>query len=310
MSIPYSLLLFVIYIICASRTAIFQCDFETACNDFMVDSYWGLTDGFHPESINHDHTLNASSGHYLFYNPISIQPFGISEIKTLNWLPSVTDRALCFRMWYYTPHVELVFTVQLVQGDDENLARTVAVISGKDPPIKDWTLINVPLPNEKLRVFIRLNGSARPLVFDDISVDYCDGPPPSPSKILFQCDFESSCSDDFISLPDYPYQWSTLQASEASSIESGAPSSDYTFGNQSGHYSLLRNSQTAYTANVGYLNLLKTLEINSDQSYCLNFQYYCYGPSYTGNLFVFTWHSDETKAVRKLWPIQTSNAYM
>ncbi|CAF4977843.1 unnamed protein product, partial [Rotaria sp. Silwood1] len=46
------------------QTAILQCDFD-------VDTNWGLTDGFHPQSINHDHTLNNSSGHYLFYNPKS-----------------------------------------------------------------------------------------------------------------------------------------------------------------------------------------------------------------------------------------------
>ncbi|CAF1198985.1 unnamed protein product [Rotaria sp. Silwood1] len=51
------------YALC-SQTAILQCDFD-------VDTNWGLTDGFHPQSINHDHTLNNSSGHYLFYNPKS-----------------------------------------------------------------------------------------------------------------------------------------------------------------------------------------------------------------------------------------------
>ena len=48
-----------------NQAAILQCDFETACNDFMIDSNWGLTDGFHPKDIDHDHTLNTTSGHYL-----------------------------------------------------------------------------------------------------------------------------------------------------------------------------------------------------------------------------------------------------
>ncbi|CAF4249543.1 unnamed protein product, partial [Rotaria sordida] len=49
------------------QTAILLCDFETFCNDFIIDNNWGFTDGLHPQSIDHDHTLNTSSGHYSFY---------------------------------------------------------------------------------------------------------------------------------------------------------------------------------------------------------------------------------------------------
>ncbi|CAF5162074.1 unnamed protein product [Rotaria sp. Silwood1] len=88
------LILFILlgYALC-SQTAILQCDFETLCNDFDVDTNWGLTDGFHPQSINHDHTLNNSSGHYLFYSPKSLPPFYEikTEIKTKDWLEVSTD---------------------------------------------------------------------------------------------------------------------------------------------------------------------------------------------------------------------------
>ena len=166
-----------------NQAAILQCDFEALCNDFDIDSDWGLTDGLHPHGIDHDHTLLTSSGHYLFYNPQSIPPFYKinAEIKTTDWLQLSADRAVCFRMWYYTPRISLPFTIQLVQGDDEQLTRIIASISGKDPTINDWTLINVSLPAEKFKLFIRLNVSAVPLAFDDLSVDYCDGPQPSPS---------------------------------------------------------------------------------------------------------------------------------
>ncbi len=52
-----------------SEAAILHCDFETHCEDFIPDGNWGLTDGQSPQPIDHDHTLNTSLGHYLFYNP-------------------------------------------------------------------------------------------------------------------------------------------------------------------------------------------------------------------------------------------------
>jgi len=292
-----------------NQAAILHCDFETFCNDFVSDNNWGLKDGQDSQPINHDHTLNTSSGHYLYYNPQDGSRFSIAEIKTNGWLQPSTDRPLCFRMRYYTPRLSFPFNIQLVQGDDEQLTRIAISIPGKDPSINDWTLINVTLPNERIKIFIRTNVTARPLVFDDISVDYCDGPPPSPPKVLFTCDFESFCSEDFVSLPLYPYQWSILNASDAVKIESGAPATDYTFGNESGHYALSPNSKIIKSGNVGYLHLQKEFQITSQESYCLNFEYYSYGTWYDGNLKVYSWTSDEPKTVQMLWPGRSSGGY-
>ncbi|CAF3813716.1 unnamed protein product [Adineta steineri] len=303
-------MLFYLFIILCNiflnQAAILKCDFETACNDFNTDSNWGLTDGAHPQSMNHDHTLNTSLGHYIFYDPSSGSSFKIAEIKTNDWLSLSTDRAVCFRMWYYTPRISLPFNIQLVQGDDEQLTRVAASIPGKDPSSNDWALINVILPSEKFKIFIRLNNTGRPLVFDDISVDYCDEPHPTPTKILYECDFESSCSEDFVSLPAYPYQWSILKASDAIKIENKAPSVDYTFGNQSGHYALLPISKVVGAGNVGYLHLQTELNITTEESYCLNFQYYGYGQSFYSNLKVYLRMSDESEAVQTIWPSKPS----
>ena len=123
-----------------------------------------------------------------------------------------------------------------------------------------------------------------------------------PPKILSACDFESSCTDNFISLPDYPYQWSIMNASDAIKTESGAPSVDFTFGNQSGHYALLPNSKITATGSVGYLSLQTPLNITSNESFCLNFQYYGYGRPYVSNLKVYAWMSDPSDTVQILWP--------
>ena len=306
----FSLLLIVACSICISQAAILQCDFESSCNDFLTDSNWGVTDGVHPHPIDHDHTLNASTGHYLFYVPPTTVFGQIAEIKTKAWLQPSPNRTICLRLWYYTPRINLPFTVQVAQGDDEKLTRVIAAISGKDPGINDWTLVNVTLPNEKLRLYVRLNVSAGPLAMDDLSVDYCDGSTPVPPKTLLQCDFESSCSNDFVSLPSYPYGWSTFEAADATKIERQAPPNDYTWGNRSGHYSLLPNSNITRAGNVGYLSVSKTLNITAEESFCLSFQYYGYGRSYMGNLQVFTQELDGMKGVRRLWPSRASGEYV
>ena len=33
--------------------ASFRCDFESTCNDFLLDQSWGWTDGEHPVLIDH-----------------------------------------------------------------------------------------------------------------------------------------------------------------------------------------------------------------------------------------------------------------
>ncbi|CAF3682373.1 unnamed protein product [Adineta steineri] len=287
-----------------SQTAIFLCDFETICNDFDIDTNWGLTDGLHPESIDHDHTLNTSAGHYLFYSPKSSPPFYDinAKIKTKDWIEPSIDRAICFHMWYYTPESNLPFSIQLVQGDDEQLTRIVASIPGKDPSIDDWTFINITLPSEKIKIVIRLNTSIVPLAFDDLSVDYCEGPQPIPPKILYECDFESSCTEQFFSLPNYPYEWSIMKADDAITIESAAPSVDFTFNNQSGHYALVPNSKIIAKGNVGYFALQTSFNITTDESYCLNFQYYAYGQPYASHLKVYAWILDSSETIQVLWP--------
>lgn len=292
------------------QAAILHCDFETNCDDFVTDYNWGLTDGAHPQAIDHDHTLNNKSGHYRYYDPQSVSRFGVSEIKTNDWLtPSMND-TLCFRVWYWTNETNMPFNIQIIQGDDEQLAYILLSIAGKDPSIDDWALINITLPNERLKIFIRLNATTTPLAFDDFSVDYCDGPTPSPPKTLYTCDFESSCTDDFVSLSPYQDQWLILNASDAVKIAKDAPSVDYTFANQSGHYALLPRPTLEEVGNVGYLHLQKEIRIGEEESYCLSFQYYGFGNLYgVTHLEIFSWTLDEMQTVQTLWPVKGSSQY-
>ncbi|CAF1136665.1 unnamed protein product [Rotaria sordida] len=288
-----------------SQGTILNCDFETNCNDFALYGFWAITDGYHPQPIDHDHTLNIEAGHYVFYNP-SPGTRGF-EMRTQNWLQPSTDRPLCFRMWYYPSQINFLFSVQVVQGEGVELIRTLASVVDKNVSTVDWTLINVKLPNEKIKISVQTNLTQKYLAFDDISVDYCDGPRPSPPKVLFTCDFESPCSDNFVSLPKYPYQWLISNASDANRIEFFAPSADYTFGNGSGHYAFVPVSKIVDNGKVGYLHLQKQLQITSQESYCLNFQYYAYPSSDRSYLKIYSWASDESKAIQMLWPGERSS---
>ena len=291
-----------------SQGVILNCDFETTCSDFVFYGYWAITDGFHPQPIDHDHTLNIKAGHYVFYNP-SVGTSGF-EIRTQNWLQPSTDRLLCFRIWHYSSQIKFLFSVQVVQGDGVELKRTLASVLATNVSDTDWTLIDVKLPSEKIKVSIQTNLTEKHLTFDDISVNYCDGPPPSPSKLLFACDFESSCSDNFVSLPTYPYQWLICNANSATEIEFSAPSTDYTFGNRSGHYAFVPVSKIIDNGKVGYLHLQKQLKITPQESYCLNFRYYAYPSDDRSYLKIYSWSSDESKAIQILWPGERSSYHM
>ncbi|CAF1372073.1 unnamed protein product [Adineta ricciae] len=288
-----------------SQGAILNCDFETDCKDFYLYDL-AKTDGYNPQPIDHDHTLNIKAGHYIYYTGTA--PRGL-QIQAYNWLEPSTDRPLCFRMWYYSSRIEHLFSVQTAQGEGQELMRTLASVLDKNASTVDWTLIDVKLPNEKIKINVKTYITQLHLTFDDISVDYCDGQLPPPPKVLYTCDFESSCSNDFVTLPIYEYQWLISTATNARRIEWSAPTADYTFGNSSGHYAFVPVSNIVGNGKVGYIHLKKQFQITSEESYCLNFQYYVYPTtSYASHLRIYSWASDESKAIKVLWP-KAESAY-
>lgn len=292
--------LILVHLVAWANAAILKCDFEDPCLDFTTDLSWGITNGLNPRPLNHDHTWNNQTGHYLFFAPRNGTRFPLFQIQTSAWLTPSTDRALCFQLWYYTSTPDLIFSIQLLQGDDLALTRVVAVITGDQPSITDWTPVQVVLPAEQIKIAIRLNSTTGVLILDDLTVDYCDEPRPAPSQTLFACDFESSCAEQLVSLPEYPYQWSTIEAKMAVSEKSTAPPVDYTFGNQSGHYTWLGSSNQIAPANVGHLLTRAVFNITQEQSFCLSFQYYLYGSLASSNLFVFTSGKD---GLQRIWPL-------
>jgi hypothetical protein len=281
-----------------------RCDFESPCLDFQLDNNWRLAHGDSGIGINHDHTWGNASGHYLSYAPIS-RP---SVIRTKTWLTTSTERPMCFSLWFFTPLLYMPFYVQLVQGDDEQLIRMIAIVPGKNG--SDWSQLSVLLPpGEKFAILISANISAVPLVFDDLSVDFCSGSSPDPPpRALYTCDFEQSCADGVWPLPNYPYTWRRDQASVAHSIDALAPSVDYTYGDSIGHYLWLNNTEILQKGALGYFHT-QQFTFTSNQTFCLNFEYFMFGPdSNQSQLRVWAW-TENNGLVRDLWPTTNSESY-
>ena len=301
------MIILIFFLICSAQA--FQCNFESDCTDFILDNNWGLTDGRHPIPIDHDHTLNTSDGHYIYYLPTGPQ-FEYSQIQFKDWLEPSTDRATCLTMWFYTTNTPLTFSILFVQGDDEKLWRTAANVTGQNVTNNDWSLVSVVLPSERIKIFIRIYGSNVPLAFDDFSIDTCASPRPPMPSVLYGCDFESSCSDNFISLPDYPYQWAVIQAGKSPQSGDSPPSTDFTYGNESGHYAWVNAYTHTGPGRVGYFDTKQAFNIQADQSYCLNFEYYKYGAEDLANLKVYIRMWAMPHVVQAIWPLGNPDQYM
>ncbi len=249
--------------------------------------------------------MNNNSGSYLVFKPKDT----LSKIKTSDWIEPLYDQAICFDLWYHISQLEFPFDIQFLQGDEESLIRTALSVLGNDSSVDDWTSIHIRLPLEKVKILIRLNIKDGSLAFDDLSINICDESPPSPPKILFSCDGESSCIKDCISLSNYPYQWSIIQANDVIEQENRAPAIDYTFKNESGHYFWLANSDLIQMGKVGYLEIRKVFQITEERSYCLNFYYYGYGEEQMSNLKIYARMVETPDIVQELWSKPSSKRY-
>jgi hypothetical protein len=292
----HSLLLIVL--LSVSAQAHFRCDFESTCDDFLVDRFWGWTDGFHPILIDHDHTTHASNGHYLFYQGST----NTSVIEAREDSRPSPNQTLCFALWYFTRDIDVHFNIELQQGDDYRLARTLQTINVQNQTFTDWTQVRVVLPNERFKLAIRLNATNQTLLFDDLSIDECDEPQPPMPTLLFACDFESSCGDNFVSLSFYPYQWQVIQAGQPPARGSIPPQADATFRNGSGHYMWLDNAMKHAIGRVGYFSTLPMFDIDQTRSFCLNLEYFQYDFNGTTRLKVFAWPLNASDAIQLIWP--------
>ncbi|CAF1594720.1 unnamed protein product, partial [Didymodactylos carnosus] len=280
-----------------------KCDFEPygTCTDFILDSKWGVTNGQHPLPLDHDHTYNNSTGHYIFYIPDTHIPRKTSIIRSSTWIQPPSDRAMCLQFYYFNSLLrDSAIDIDFVRGDQGEFVYTVAAVQQQ---VLDWTLISIPLPSEKFLVQLEFNSTLDGILLDDLSIDNCIGPLPLSQKTIYSCDFESDC--DIQTLPYYLYQWENTVAGEAHKKVSFAPQVDHTTANETGHYLWSDTKRYQREAGAsGYFYTLETFQLPPNETYCLNFYYYTTAnpAQWPTMLRIWAWTRTTTNKLHWLWP--------
>lgn len=209
----------------------YGCDFEKKCDDFVFDSYWIV----HNVSSHEDHTYGNISGHYITYmNTSTSQPLTTS--RTQNWVDSApANFTTCISQWIYSGPGEVYFELELAQGDDLQ-ARLPVGRFGMNMNDPQWrgTAVELPFLNHFVP-FILFTNITSALDIDDLWVFPCPSSTPIPPiTTVFECDFDQTLCPDLISLSNYAYNWSMIEAEEAENYTSTAPAVDYSVGNEKG----------------------------------------------------------------------------
>ncbi|CAF2130932.1 unnamed protein product [Rotaria magnacalcarata] len=214
---------------------------------------------------------------------------------------------VCLSVWFYFGPGSVTLQMFLAQGDDEQ-ARYTEGSTFIDWPTPQWigATLNLPYARRSSLYLVFTNITGR-MDLDDLSVDECNGTEPLPPMVVFECDFdEKPCLDSF-SLSYYTYSWSRVQAAIAQNVTNDAPGTDFSTGQQTGHYLWLNNPDSMLPAGAGYFSTpILNFSPSDSTNYCLNFQYYAFGtPFLDVKLSVFAENQD--KAVQHVWPIYPVN---
>jgi len=216
-----------------SKTQIFyQCDFEEQCNDFVFDSHWIVKN----ISSHMDHTYMNLSGHYISYTDDS-NSTPVTIYHTRSWVDPPKNMTACITQWYYLQPGSFDFDIELAQGDDLQ-ARLYAGRIGASMNQSQWVgggQVELPYASHHYVPHIIFADIAGSVDFDDLSVFPCLPTTPIPPTITtFECDFDQNLCPELISLGNYSYSWSSIQAEEAQNYTSTAPAVDHSVGDKTG----------------------------------------------------------------------------
>jgi hypothetical protein len=221
-------------ILCSISTSqsqiIYKCNFEESCEDFVFDSYWFVEN----VSSHDDHTYGNLSGHYITYTNTSVsQP--LTTFRTRDWIDTSSNLTSCLSLWIYSGPGGVIFKLELAQGDDLQ-ARIPAGDLGLNMNDPQWrgTTVELPYTTRFVPSVIFTNITSL-LDLDDLSVSLCRSSKPIPPLIkALDCDFDKTLCPDLVSLSNYSYSWSIVQAEEAKNSTTTAPAVDYSIGDQTG----------------------------------------------------------------------------
>jgi len=137
--------------------------------------------------------------------------------------------------WIYSGPGEVVFELELAQGDDLQARIQVSGIGlNMDDPQWRGTTVELPYTTRFVPYVIYTNITSL-LDLDDLSVSLCNSSKPIPPLIkVLDCDFDKTLCPDLVSLSNYSYSWSMVQAEQAKNYTTTAPAVDYSIGDQTG----------------------------------------------------------------------------
>jgi len=208
----------------------YKCDFEEKCEDFVFDSYWIV----HNISSHNDHTYGNLSGHYITYTNTSVsQPLTIFHAR--NWVDPPSNLVACLSQWIYSGPGEVYWEIELAQGDDLQARLPIGRVGmNMDDPQWRGTSMELSYATHFIPYVIFTNITSL-LDIDDLLVESCNSTRPIPPiTTILDCDFDKTLCPDLISLSNYSYTWSIVQAEEAQNYTSTAPALDYSVGDGTG----------------------------------------------------------------------------
>jgi hypothetical protein len=219
---------------------LYECDFEESCEDFIFDSYWFVGN----VSSHIDHTYGNLSGHYITYTNTSVSK-PLTTFHTQNWVDTTENLTACLSQWIYSGPGTVVYQIEIAQGDDLQARYPVGQFGmSMDDPQWRGTGFELPYTTHYIPYILYTNITSL-LDLDDLSVTLCTSkiPIPSITKVL-DCDFDETLCPDLVSLSNYSYSWSTVEAGEAQNYTTTAPINDYSVGNETGI--LIKNSMFCF----------------------------------------------------------------
>jgi hypothetical protein len=221
----------------------YECDFEEQCEHFIFDSYWIV----YNVSSHIDHTYGNLSGHYITYTNTSVSE-PLTTFHARDWIDPPPNQTACLSQWIYSGPGEVYFELELAQGDDLQ-ARIPAGRLGMNMNDPQWRGVEIELPYTMHFVpYVIFTNITTSLDLDDLSISSCNSSRPIPEQtIVLDCDFDKTLCPDLVSLSNYSYSWSMVQAEEAQNYTTTAPAVDYSIGDQTGIKSecfILNNSSS------------------------------------------------------------------
>ncbi|UJR08117.1 hypothetical protein I4U23_012394 [Adineta vaga] len=299
------------------------CDFEETCNDLIFDNYWIVNN----VSTHVDHTYGNLSGHYVTSTHLGILKPSIT-FRTKDWINVPPKYAACVTQWVSSNQTDIDFTMELAQGDDLQ-ARLQTGRVGVEGDNTKWFTFTLETPYASQFIpFMSYRNVTQSIDLDDISISLCPDSKWTPEIKVFQCDFDKTLCPEFISLSNYSYSWSIIQAQQAQNYTIQAPPADYSIGDQTGlltttknflklinfrihflgHYLWLNNSDSLKSGAAGYLNTRVFNFTRDDPTFCLSFQYYRFGTAFhTSKLTVLAWDQTNGQSLMQVWPINPVN---